>query len=154
MHQYSSHLAGLQVSEASVLAKFLVTSSMLFPAYRATAMSYDLQIGTSEDPTTKDAHGEQEVYILQLLRAAHDKARRIVTERRHAIEKVAAEMCRGSDDTISGAKIVEIIESTGVQEQPARQERVGNILHHRVVSKVSVGLVSACQSFGYSDISI
>ena len=80
-------------------------------------MSYNLQIGTSEDPTTQQAHGQQEVYILELLQAAHDKARRIIRERQPAIEAVAAEMCRTSDDTISGARMVEIIETTPVQEE-------------------------------------
>ena len=38
----------------------------------------------------------------------------MVAERRTAIEKVAEEMCASSNDTISGKRIVEIVDSTGL----------------------------------------
>ena len=111
------------MSEAGNLAKFLVTGSMLFPAYRTIAMSYDLVIGGEDDPTVQNAHPEQEAYILQLLQAAHAKARRLVTERRSAIEAIAEEMCGTSDDTISGSRIVELIETTPLQLRPSARDR-------------------------------
>lgn len=78
-------------------------------------MSYDLVIGGSDDPTVQNAHPEQEAYILQLMQAAHGKAKRLVTERRPAIEAIANEMCGTSDDTISGIRIVELIENAPTQ---------------------------------------
>lgn len=122
----------VQVAEAGTLAKFLVTGSMLFPAYRTTAMSYDLVIGEKDDPTVQNAHPEQEAYILQLMQAAHAKARRLVTERRSAIEAVANEMCGTSDDTISGSRIVELIETIPVQATIKSEEgtvRLISVLH-------------------------
>lgn len=114
----------LQVSEAGLLAKFLVTGSMLFPAYRETAMAYDLLIANEDDPTVMGARPEQEAYILQLMRAAHDKAKRLVLERRSAIERVAKEICESSDDTISGTRIVQIIESAPMQQEPKEDASV------------------------------
>ncbi len=86
-------------------------------------MSYDLVIGGEDDPTVQNAHPEQEAYILQLLQAAHAKARRLVTERRSAIEAIAEEMCGTSDDTISGSRIVELIETTPLQLRPSARDR-------------------------------
>ena len=129
----SDSIIFLQVAEAGTLAKFLVTGSMLFPAYRTTAMSYDLIIGGKDDPTVQNAHPEQEAYILQLMQAAHDKARRLVTERRSAIEAVANEMCGTSDDTISGSRIVELVETTPLQ--PMIKTQQGAVRHFKDLSE-------------------
>ena len=91
-------------------------------------MSYDLIIGGKDDPTVQNAHPEQEAYILQLMQAAHDKARRLVTERRSAIEAVANEMCGTSDDTILGSRIVELVETIPLQPMIKAQE--GTVRHY------------------------
>jgi len=75
----------LQISSAGRLARELVTSSTLFPAYRSAAVSYDLILGGQPDPTVQNFDSVHEGYVKQLLRAAHAKALRIVMERQAAI---------------------------------------------------------------------
>jgi len=78
-------LANPQISSAGQLARDLVRSSTLFPAYRRVAVSYDLVLGGRPDPTVQSFDAVHERYVKQLLRAAHDKAFRIVKERQPAI---------------------------------------------------------------------
>jgi hypothetical protein len=74
-----------QISSAGKLAKDLVKSSTLFPAYRNAAVAYDLLLGGVPDPTVQNCTPVHEEYIKQLLKAAHAKALRIVKERQAAI---------------------------------------------------------------------
>lgn len=85
---------------------------------------HNLLIGGEEDPTVQNRYPEHEEYIQELQTAAHSKALRIVRERRPTIERVADEMCSSSDDTISGSRIVDIIESTPLQLEPATADQV------------------------------
>lgn len=74
-------------------------------------MSHSLVIGGKDDPTTIRLGIEYEHYVVSLQRAAHARARKIVQQRRAAIEAVAAEMCE-NDDLILGHRIIEIIGNT------------------------------------------
>ncbi len=76
---------GVQISSAGSLARELVRSSTLFPAYRRVAVSYDMVLGGGPDPTVQMFDAVHERFVEQLLRAAHSKALRIVKERQPAI---------------------------------------------------------------------
>ena len=55
-------------------------------------------------------------YISDLQDAAFGKVRQVVAERKSAIEAIAREMCNSVNDTISGRRIIEIVDSTPKDE--------------------------------------
>ena len=69
----------------------------------------------------------------------------MVAERRTAIEKVAQEMCASSNDTISGKRIVEIVDSTGLDVVKATAIEVRLTLHF-YVSTAPPSEISVLQS--------
>ena len=54
--------------------------------------------------------------ISDLQDAAFGKVKQMVAERKSAIEAIAREMCTSGNDTISGRRIVEIVDSTPKDE--------------------------------------
>ena len=55
-------------------------------------------------------------YISDLQDAAFGKVRQLLAERKSAIEAIACEMCNSGNDTISGRRIIEIVDSTPKDE--------------------------------------
>ncbi len=129
----------LQVSMAGDMATWLVARSHMHPAFSDLPVMYGMRMGGHDDPTTRNTPGRFEHLILQLQTAAYDQAKRVIRQRKAAIEKLAQELIGDPQETVEGQRIVEVIETmpvaepelsptTGVwseKQQPAADTEVG-----------------------------
>ena len=106
----------LQVSMAGDMATWLVAHSQMHPAFSDSGVMYDMSMGGFEDPTTRNTAGRFEQLILELQTAAYDQAKRLIRQRRAAIEQLANELTSDSQETVQGRRIVEVIETSTVAE--------------------------------------
>lgn len=108
-------LTGKEISKAGALAKWLVIDSKLNPSSRDSPVLNNMNMGGESDPTTAwgdTAHDEE---IVTLQKGAYKRAWQLVHERRKVIEQVAEELCSNSDETVSGERIVELLENTPLE---------------------------------------
>ncbi|KAK9845418.1 hypothetical protein WJX81_006080 [Elliptochloris bilobata] len=99
-----------EVSRAGDLAHWLVRKSTLHPALRRVPLSYSMRMDGRPDPTVMNMEPLFEALALQLQKAAHTRALRLVRERRPVIERVAAELLDGGAmEMVEGTRIVELI---------------------------------------------
>jgi cell division protease FtsH len=82
-----------------------------------------MSMGGGRDPTTAWQDTTHDEAILALQRGAHARATRLVRQRRGVIERVAAELCDTPDETVLGARIVELLQTTPLGE--AEEEAAG-----------------------------
>lgn len=68
----------LKVSRAGDLADWLVRKSLLHPRMRGLPVLHDMEMGGYDDPTTRNSAPKFEYLTLQLQRAAHQRAHRLV----------------------------------------------------------------------------
>ena len=90
--------------------------SLLHPRLRDKNVMYDMDMGGHDDPTTRNTASRFEHLILQLQTAAYDQAKRLIRQRKAAIERLAQELTEDPQETVQGQRIIEIIESTPVAE--------------------------------------
>ncbi|DBB13646.1 TPA: hypothetical protein ACH3X3_000668 [Trebouxia sp. C0006] len=128
-----------EVSMAGDMATWLVARSHMHPAFSDLPVMYGMRMGGHDDPTTRNTPGRFEHLILQLQTAAYDQAKRVIRQRKAAIEKLAQELIGDPQETVEGQRIVEVIETmpvaepelsptTGVwseKQQPAADTEVG-----------------------------
>ena len=148
----------LQVSMAGDMATWLVARSHMHPAFSDLPVMYGMRMGGHDDPTTRNTPGRFEALILQLQTAAYDQAKRVIRQRKVAIEKLAQELIGDPQETVEGQRIVEVIETTAVAEpellptsgvwsemqQPAADTEVGcRMTGLRTVSCIEHDLISA-----------
>lgn len=101
---------------AGDMATWLVTHSQMHPAFSDLAVMYDMTMGGYEDPTTQGTASRFEALILQLQTAAYDQAKRLIRQRKAAIEQLAGELTGDPQETVQGRRIVEVIETSPVAE--------------------------------------
>ena len=109
------------IADAFEIAYYCVRNSQLHPRFRTMPplhtyvyLNDDANWVNQRDPLA-DGLDEELGYhklTLTLLKAAWARARRLVQQRRGAIEAVAKEMLAAEDERVSGTRLVEIIEST------------------------------------------
>ncbi len=109
-------LAVVQVSMAGDMATWLVAHSQMHPAFSDSAVMYGMNMGGYDDPTTRNTASRFEHLILQLQTAAYDQAKRLIRQRKAAIEQLAQELTDDPQETVQGHRIVAIIENTPVAE--------------------------------------
>ena len=105
-------LTSKEVAKAGALAKWLVVDSKLHPANRASPMMTNMHMGDKADPTTSWQDTQHEDLIVAMQRGAYNRAWKLVNERRQVIEAVANELCTNADETVSGERLVQLINST------------------------------------------
>lgn len=105
-------LTSKEIAKAGALAKWLVVDSKLHPATRTTPVMTNMHMGGGDDPTTAWQDTKHDDLIVSMQRGAYARAWRLVNERRHAIEAVADELCTNADETVSGERLVQLLEST------------------------------------------
>ena len=88
----------------------------MHPAFSDLAVKYDMTMGGYEDPTTRNTARRFEALILQLQTAAYDQAKRLIRQRKSAIEQLAGELMGDPQETVQGRRIVEVIETSPVAE--------------------------------------
>lgn len=115
-------LTWLQVSRAGELAFWLVAQSQLHPSYRNPPFKYDMFMGGYEDPTTQGTHVRFERLTKQLQDVGYQRALQMVRQRRVVIETVAAELCNSSDETVKGGRLVELLETTPLDDAEPVQD--------------------------------
>lgn len=109
-------LTGKEIAKAGALATWLVVDSKLYPATRDSAMATNMYMGGEQDPTTKWEDTSHDENILKLQKTAYARAWKLVHQRRSVIETVAKELCTSVDETVSGERLVELLESTPLGE--------------------------------------
>jgi cell division protease FtsH len=108
-------LTSKEISKAGALAKWLVVDSKLHPSTRGSPVMTNMYLGEKNDPTTAwqdTKHGE---LIEAMQRGAYMRAWKLVNERRQVIETIAMELCTNDDETVSGERIVHLLESSTLQ---------------------------------------
>lgn len=101
---------------AGDMATWLVARSHMHPAFSSLPVMYGMSMGGYDDPTTRNTASRFEHLILQLQTAAYDQAKRLIRQRKAAIELLAQELTRDPQETVQGQRIIEIIETTPVAE--------------------------------------
>ena len=94
------------MSRAGELAHWLVRESTLHPAFRGTALLWDMDMGGYPDPTTRGLEKQFEGFTVALQRAAYRRALALVEARRPVIDTVAEERldssrCGAADGVLS-----------------------------------------------------
>ena len=107
-------LTSKEISKAGALAKWLVVDSKLHPSSRSSPMMTNMYLGDKEDPTTSWQDTSHDDNIMSLQRGAYVRAWKLVNERRQVIEQVAEELCSTNDETVSGERLVELLENTPI----------------------------------------
>jgi len=107
-------LTSKEISKAGALAKWLVVDSKLHPASRNSLMMTNMFMGDKSDPTTSWEDTEHDSLIMALQEGAYSRAWKLVNERRQVIETVAEELCSNNDETVSGERLVELLENTPI----------------------------------------
>jgi cell division protease FtsH len=108
-------LTSKEISKAGALAKWLVVDSKLHPSTRGSPVMTNMHMGDKADPTTAWQDTKHDELILAMQRGAYARAWKLVNERREVIEAVADELCTNPDETVSGERIVELLETTQPQ---------------------------------------
>lgn len=109
-----------EIAKAGELATWLVAYSKLHPLFRDGFM-YNKTMGGRRDPTVQGSAVRFAPYIRRMQDHAYRQALELVKARRPVIEAVAEEMYTSSNETVSGARIIELLDSTPlVLEQQAK----------------------------------
>lgn len=111
-----------EVSAAAEVARWIVVDSKLHPLNRNKPVMGNLQMGAYEDPTTEWMDQQYDDYILALQRVAYEKAVQLVEQRRPVIETIGRELCENRDETVLGARVVELLQTTPLAQSPAAEE--------------------------------
>lgn len=115
-------LTAKEVSKAGELAKWIVVDSMLHPASRDSPVLLNMKMGGRKDPTTAWADTQHDDSILALQMGAYRRACKLVYQRKSVIETIAKELCENSNEKVSGARIVELLETTPLGNIPGDVE--------------------------------
>ncbi len=107
-------LTSKEIAKAGALAKWLVVDSKLHPATRGSPVMTNMHMGGADDPTTAWQDTKHDDLLLAMQKGAYARAWRLVNERRQAIEAVADELCTNADETVSGERLVELLDSMPV----------------------------------------
>jgi len=118
-----SLLTAKEISKAGELAKWIVIDSKLHPSNRDSPVLTNMAMGGQRDPTTAWQDTRHDEDILELQEGAYRRARKLVFEHRSVIERVAAELCDNSDETVLGSCIVELLQSTAKGEVPVDEAK-------------------------------
>ena len=105
-------LTSKEVAKAGSLAKWLVVDSKMHPATRKSPMMTNMHMGDKADPTTAWQDTQHDELIVAMQKSAYNRAWKLVNERRTVIEAVADELCTNADETVSGERLVHLLEST------------------------------------------
>jgi cell division protease FtsH len=105
-------LTSKEIAKAGSLAKWLVVDSKMHPATRGSPVMTNMHMGGTADPTTSWQDTQHDELIVAMQRSAYNRAWKLVNERRQAIEAVADELCTNADETVSGERLVHLLEST------------------------------------------
>ena len=107
-------LTSKEIAKAGALAKWLVVDSKLHPSTRASPVMTNMHMGDAADPTTAWQDTKHDDLIVAMLKGAYARAWKLVNERREVIETVADELCTNADETVSGERLVQLLDSTPI----------------------------------------
>jgi cell division protease FtsH len=107
-----------EVARAGELARWIVVDSKLHPASRASPVLSNMRMGGGHDPTTAWMDTTHDAAVLALQRGAYKRAAALVRARRPVIERVAGELCDNADETVLGARVVELLQTTPLAGAP------------------------------------
>lgn len=102
-------LTAKEIAKAGSLAKWIVIDSKLHPLTRDSPVLSNMVLGGKPDPTTKWQDTAFDECITALQRGSYRRAMRLVQSRRNVIEKVADELCSNPDESVSGDRIMELL---------------------------------------------
>ncbi|CAD7700913.1 unnamed protein product [Ostreobium quekettii] len=113
-----------EISRAGDLAHYLVAKSNLHPAFRHLAVKLDMRMGGRPDPTLQNTAPWFERHTTQMLNVAYSRAKRLIEQRRPVIKEIAEILCTRDNERVSGAEIVQLLESTPLDKTETTIESV------------------------------
>ena len=124
------------MAQAGNLATYLVTNSLLHPAFKDTPVRQNMSFGgTVDDPTTAYTIAYRtEALVVKLQTAAYEQAKRLIRLTKDVIEQLTTELLESPGEELEGDRIVEVINANitdfderWVSEQPQEEEDTAQV---------------------------